>query len=199
MPTAARPTPSAPRPGDGQDGFVFRSGRLCLDFTATLAGRKKAAPRDRLAAPGDLGRWLAAAGLAARAPRATEEDLAAARALREALYRLARAALDGRAYPARDLALLNHWAAQPPPVPQLGERGLRWQGAGVPALLAAVAREGVELLGGPAAARLRACEGEGCALLFVDTSRAGRRRWCSMTACGNREKVGAFRLRLREG
>ncbi|HEU4951366.1 MAG TPA: ABATE domain-containing protein [Holophagaceae bacterium] len=191
--------PGTPPSGAARDGFVFRAGRLALDFTATLAGRKRATPRDRLAAPEDLGRWFVAAGLASRAPRVTEADLASARALREALYRLARAALEGDAYPAKDLALANRWAAQPPPVPQLGPEGLTWRAAATAALLAAVARDGLELLGGPSAAGLRACEGEGCALLFLDTSRGGRRRWCAMAACGNREKVGAFRLRQREG
>ena len=31
--------------------------------------------------------------------------------------------------------------------------------------------------------------------LFLDTSRAGRRRWCSMATCGNRQKVAAYRRR----
>jgi predicted RNA-binding Zn ribbon-like protein len=46
--------------------------------------------------------------------------------------------------------------------------------------------------------RVRACAGKGCSLFFLDTSRAGRRRWCAMAACGNKEKVGAFRQR-RQG
>jgi predicted RNA-binding Zn ribbon-like protein len=32
-----------------------------------------------------------------------------------------------------------------------------------------------------------------CGWLFADTSRGGRRRWCSMRTCGNREKVSRHR------
>ena len=37
--------------------------------------------------------------------------------------------------------------------------------------------------------RLRCCEHESCVLWFLDTSKAGRRRWCSMERCGNRSKA----------
>ncbi|MFE7743242.1 CGNR zinc finger domain-containing protein [Nocardia sp. NPDC057455] len=32
-----------------------------------------------------------------------------------------------------------------------------------------------------------------CGLLFVDASRPGRRRWCSMDRCGNLSKVRRYR------
>ena len=62
-------------------------------------------------------------------------------------------------------------------------------------LLAFVANEAVTLLGGTDRGRLRKCGNEGCAILFVDLSRSGARRWCSMAACGNRHKVAEFRRR----
>lgn len=46
----------------------------------------------------------------------------------------------------------------------------------------------VELLG-DRPDRVRSCEHEDCTLWFYDTSKAGRRRWCSMERCGNRAKV----------
>lgn len=42
--------------------------------------------------------------------------------------------------------------------------------------------------------RLGRCEREGCAVVFVDTSRNGRRRFCSL-ACANRVNVAAHRRR----
>jgi len=39
---------------------------------------------------------------------------------------------------------------------------------------------------------VKACEGS---LLFLDKTRHHARRWCSMTICGNRAKVAAFRTR----
>ena len=194
--TSTPPPASAPQ-GELRDGFKFRSGRLALDLPATLAGRLRAEPKDLLAVPRDLGRWLVAAGLAPKPPEVSEEELRQARELREALYRLALATARKEGLAARDRTLVNRWAAEPPPAPQLGPSGLTWTRSGVPTLLAALARDGVELLGGPLAPRIRECEGEGCALLFVDTSRSGVRRWCSMLGCGNKAKVAEFRRRRR--
>jgi predicted RNA-binding Zn ribbon-like protein len=42
---------------------------------------------------------------------------------------------------------------------------------------------------------VRACEGVDCVLWFYDRTKAHRRRWCSMDACGNRNKVARFRSR----
>lgn len=37
--------------------------------------------------------------------------------------------------------------------------------------------------------RVRCCEHQDCVLWFLDTSKGGRRRWCSMERCGNRAKA----------
>lgn len=68
------------------------------------------------------------------------------------------------------------------------EGGLDW-------LLAAIARSAAEILTEGAAARLTACANPACGLLFCDTSRTHRRRWCSMAICGNRYKVASFARR----
>jgi predicted RNA-binding Zn ribbon-like protein len=68
------------------------------------------------------------------------------------------------------------------------ESGLEW-------LLAAVARSAAEIIAEGPRARLRLCANPRCGLLFYDTSRTHRRRWCSMTVCGNRHKVAAFARR----
>jgi predicted RNA-binding Zn ribbon-like protein len=183
--------------GEVRDGFKFRSGRLSLDLPATLAGRLRAEPRDLLATPRDLGRWLAAAGLARHDLAPTAEELRGARELREALYRLALASARGQGFADADREVLNRWAAEAAPAPQLAPQGITWTGTGVRPALAVVARDGVELLGGPLARRVRECAGDGCALLFVDTSRSAKRRWCSMSACGGKAKVAEFRRRRR--
>lgn len=68
------------------------------------------------------------------------------------------------------------------------EGGLEW-------LLAAVARSAAEMIAEGPHARLRLCANPRCGLFFYDTSRTRRRRWCSMTVCGNRSKVAAFARR----
>jgi predicted RNA-binding Zn ribbon-like protein len=176
-----------------RDGFKFRGGALALDLPATLAGRISGDLRESLRAPADLDRWLVAAGLAEQAPGATPEDLAAARVLREALYALALARAEDRPLADADRGVLNAFAAEPSAPPWLDGEGRRRLFGEAKALLAGLAREGVELLGGPS--RIRQCQGPPCAVLFVDTSRKGDRRWCSMSACGNKAKVAEYRRR----
>ena len=180
-----------------RDGFKFRGGSPALDLAATMVGRLGAAPRDLLAAPADLDRWLVAAELAAAPPGATEGNLVQARSLREALYRLALSRAERTTLPDADRELLNGYAALPAAPLQLGADGRAHLSGDVRGLLAELAREGVSLLGGDFGDRIRQCEGPPCAVLFVDTSRKGDRRWCSMSACGNKAKVAEYRKRER--
>lgn len=45
--------------------------------------------------------------------------------------------------------------------------------------------------------RIRQCEHQECILYFVDTSKSGKRRWCSMGLCGNRQKASEFYARKK--
>lgn len=68
------------------------------------------------------------------------------------------------------------------------EGGLDW-------LLAAIARSAAEIVMEGPRARMRKCSNPSCNFFFCDRSRTGRRRWCSMSTCGNRSKVAAFARR----
>ncbi|MDQ0300408.1 putative RNA-binding Zn ribbon-like protein [Salibacterium salarium] len=46
--------------------------------------------------------------------------------------------------------------------------------------------------------RIRKCEHQECSLYFVDTSKSGKRRWCSMELCGNRKKAAEFYARKKK-
>jgi len=46
--------------------------------------------------------------------------------------------------------------------------------------------------------RVRKCEHESCILHFIDTSKSGKRRWCSMDLCGNRQKAADYYARKKE-
>jgi predicted RNA-binding Zn ribbon-like protein len=171
--------------------FPFRSDRLCLDFAATLGSRGRL-ELERLRTPDDLTRWFAQAGLGDVAGAGAAE-LAGARRLREAIH--------GLATGARDPALVrtvNRAAAAAPPVPRLEASGRArgWApGTDAAQALSAVARDAIDLLSGPLLARVRRCEGRDCTILFLDTSRPGTRRWCSMEVCGNQAKSAALRAR----
>jgi predicted RNA-binding Zn ribbon-like protein len=185
---------------DGQV-FTFEPGSLALAFAVTGPGTHDGplARFQTLRRPADLEGWAAevvgAAGL-----RATDHDLELAVGLQAAIWRVAEARIDRRPLPEGDRAVLNELAAQPCLVPRLLAGPTRsWVGVqGVRAVLSSVARDAIDVLGGPRGARLRRCEGSRCSLLFVDTSRSGRRRWCSMERCGNRAKVAAHRRRRKE-
>lgn len=68
--------------------------------------------------------------------------------------------------------------------------------AGVDLPLLAVAWSAAALLTSPTAAHVAACPGRGCGWVFADPR--GRRRWCSMAWCGNRNKVRRHAARARE-
>ena len=180
-----------------RDGFKFRAGHPALDLAGTLAARLKPSPRELLAHPSDLGRWLVAAELTDAVPEVTQADADLARTLRESIYTLALAFIHGNALPDEARRRLNRLGAEKSAVPQLGKDSRLHISGGTQELLASIARDAILLFGSEAGTRLRQCEGESCALLFIDTSRSGDRRWCSMAGCGNKSKIAEFRRRQR--
>jgi predicted RNA-binding Zn ribbon-like protein len=181
--------------GDVQEPFRFGLGHVTLELLATLAGRF-GEPAERLGEPGDLARWLEQARLAP-ATRCDERTLADARSLREAIYRAVGRARRGMQPRRDDVELINAWARRPVRTSQIGRHLTRaWTGPEpADAALAELARASVELVTGPELARIRNCARDGCSLLFIDRSRPGRRRWCSMARCGNRSKTAHYRSR----
>jgi predicted RNA-binding Zn ribbon-like protein len=47
--------------------------------------------------------------------------------------------------------------------------------------------------------RVRNCANPDCPFWFLDTTRSGTRRWCSMTVCGNRLKARRHYQRQQQG
>jgi predicted RNA-binding Zn ribbon-like protein len=181
--------------------FRFDPGALCLELLPT-GGPGRLAAYEVLHDPAALLRWVAASRLPdGLGIDAGDEDVAAARALRDALWGMAAARAGGGTPDAADVDVVNAAAAVPALVARIAPDGTReWApGATAPQMLSTVARDAVELFTGPYAHRVRECGSHDCRLLFVDTSRPGRRRWCAMERCGNRSKVRAHRARHSEG
>jgi predicted RNA-binding Zn ribbon-like protein len=63
------------------------------------------------------------------------------------------------------------------------------------ALLAPVAEAFADLFARGVRGLVRPCAADDCSIWFYDRTKAHRRRWCSMTACGAREKARAYRRR----
>lgn len=137
-------------------------------------------------------------GILSVAPPVSPEDLDDARRLQTAVVRCALAAAACEPLPARDVETINSYAGDEPPLLALRADGSAGRTAADPvrAALAAIARDAVETISRHAGA-LRTCASDGCERSFLDLSRGQRRRWCSMTRCGNRVKVMAFRQRSR--
>jgi predicted RNA-binding Zn ribbon-like protein len=45
--------------------------------------------------------------------------------------------------------------------------------------------------------RLKSCPEDACNYTFYDTSRNGSRVWCSMSGCGSKVKMRAYRARAK--
>jgi predicted RNA-binding Zn ribbon-like protein len=187
---------------------------LCLDFVNTVSWRGSDTA-ESLHDVTDLLRWCNENGVTDGAahtrldhwargnPVASSAMLAEAITLRESLYRILFAITRNEASPARDVATLNAILARAPVrhTVVLVDRGFGWRIAAdrcaTAALLAPVLWSAGDLLVSPEVARLRHCANPKCLWLFLDDSKNGSRRWCSMQACGNRAKAHRHYLRVK--
>ena len=128
-----------------------------------------------------------------------EVALVRAKALREALYRIFAAPASARA---TDLDLLQReiGAAHTMRVlsPEAGGFVWRWREDDPDTVTHRIALAAADLITSPSLGRVHVCPGENCAWLFLDTSRAGRRLWCSEETCGTRNRVRRWRSRQQQ-
>ncbi len=137
---------------------------------------------------------------AARNPREAEEALGKARELREAVFALLHAWLEGRPAPVEPLSTFNRYLKE-----ALGRAFLRAGSRTGPRytleldlerserpleqIALRLAQQAADFLTSLDAARLKICSNPKCGWLFLDTTRNASRRWCDMAACGNRAKA----------
>jgi predicted RNA-binding Zn ribbon-like protein len=177
---------------------------LCLAFANTRYWRGTATPADELNGPDDLLRWTEKAE---RLPPAMVQRFAAhtaifqdAIALRETIHRCFAATASGGAHPAAELAALNAALEQAPARRrvQAGGWDVGMPGPSAAALLAPALWSAADLLVGAQLGRVRQCANPQCGWLFLDNSKSANRRWCSMSACGNRAKAHRHYQRQRQ-
>ncbi|MEU0369936.1 CGNR zinc finger domain-containing protein [Streptomyces sp. NPDC006283] len=121
----------------------------------------------------------------------TETDVPAARELREAL----RAACLAHAGHGRSTALDTILSDAPLRVAIAADGTAGLRPLGPPTLLSRIA-EAIAAAGADGSwTRLKACEAQDCQWAYFDRSPAGRSRWCSMSVCGARAKMRAYRAR----
>jgi predicted RNA-binding Zn ribbon-like protein len=176
--------------------FTYLGGRRCLSFVGTLK-RRTSEREELLTAPDLLSDWAVGAGMLDRDIKVRDEDLVAAIALREAIYRTVTAQLGGTRPKPADVALVNEVSAQPQLVPRLRRDGTIKRTGDVARLLASLAADTLDLLAGNDIGKVKRCAFPRCTRLYVDSSRAQNRHWCGMGTCGNKMNVRAFRERQR--
>lgn len=184
------------------------SGHPALDFCNTWAGWDGHRAVEYLADYEHLVVWGGFVGIlrpdqvpvlrqrARGSAKAAASVLDRARAFRANLYAVLRDPACAPAWPA--VADQIAAAAQTLHLHRADET-IRWEiapAADLSAPLAAAAWSAGELLTSPSLRRVRTCAGAGCGWLFLDPT--GRRRWCVMNTCGNREKARRFAARHKD-
>jgi predicted RNA-binding Zn ribbon-like protein len=176
-------------------------GHPALDLLNTVYGQVGSVPEhDVLAEPADLVTFAARVGLADGHTRADPAALAAARSLRDALDAVLRARLAGRPLDAGSRQVLEAAARAARATGGLASDGealvWQWPDSDAHAPVHRLTQAALALLADPVALRrTRTCAG--CCWVYLDTSRAGTRRWCSMADCGTEAKKRRYVQRRR--
>jgi predicted RNA-binding Zn ribbon-like protein len=196
--------------------FELSGGALCLDFANTW-GNHADPGADRLrdyehlvAFARQTGRLTedAAAALSRAAARDAETASAALSLgleLRQVIYRVFSRRAAGRDVPHEDVERINAVLGE-----ALSRRRLERKDGGfawtwtttdpndLRSPIWPIIESAATLLTSDDLDRVRECDAGDCNWLFLDRSRGGTRRWCSMSSCGNRAKARRHYRRQRE-
>ncbi len=177
-------------------------GHRCLDLANTLVAAEP--PRDSLTGIEDFRAWASRAGIAvdpASDPRSDAAALRRVRTLRDAIRAIAAATVAGKPCPPEAAETLTEAAARSFRSRRLGPKpgGIGWQRVrrDLDSATDLLAMEAAALFADADGLRLKRCRGAHCGWFFIDRSRNGSRRWCSMADCGNRTKARRHRARQR--
>jgi predicted RNA-binding Zn ribbon-like protein len=199
---------------NAQSKFLFLGNHPLLDFVNTRIS-VKGEPVDLLSSFEDYIDWLVEAslipvskhneiGLHWRDEVEKNQVLEKVRAFRSNLHRLVTDLTEEKNPSTAILEEINYFLAFNSGGYQLTQRQGRIEklfayGFKAPVhFLVPVAVAAMQLLTETEYSRIRKCETPACVLVFYDTSKSRRRRWCSMKTCGNRMKVNEFLKRRRK-
>ena len=158
--------------------------------------------RDFLEHDADVLGWLRLAGLPVEEPKSAVRSgslVRAARSLRETFRLLVEKQKTGKP---GDMSGLNAFLIGAQSYPRLVLHKSRQptiervRRQGTPEqILGPVAEAAADLLAHGDFDLVKHCEDASCVLWFYDQTKSHHRRWCSTAACGNRNKVAAYRKR----
>ena len=190
--------------GRTPDELRLDGGHLALDFVNTVGGLRDDPPDpddEALETYDDLVAWSRRLGLplaSGRRTRAAEERaVESAHELRALIYAIFRAYADGGEPDPRRLARLRDAEREALGHAELRPGSWSWPPSrDLASPLRPVVHAAVELLTHGPLDRIKTCGN--CRWLFLDQSRNGSRRWCSMEECGTEVKARRFVERRRE-
>ncbi len=178
----------------------FIAGHVALDFVNTAEERGHPDAGEAIHTPTDLRLWGERCELLARsgADDGDDAELRSAVEVRELLYRLLLARVQDRRPAGTDLdrlAALVSLAYQAGSLEQdvTGALTWAWDPSQLSTIRHTVVTAAVELLARTPPARLKQCPGEHCGWFFLDLTKRGNRRWCSMSECGQDAKTARRR------
>jgi predicted RNA-binding Zn ribbon-like protein len=152
---------------------------------------------DTIATPDELAMWFSEQGLVDDLVEPTDEELADAGAVREAIRELL-LANNGVTADAGSASKTLEEAGRKAHLGVRFEDGrpvLAPEDGGARGALGRIVATVAELAPTDEWKRLKTCRDEHCRVAFYDKSRNRSRAWCSMEVCGNREKARNFRHR----
>jgi predicted RNA-binding Zn ribbon-like protein len=185
--------------------FQFIAGCLALDFINTV-GNRLGEPREYLDSADEFNRWAQLAGLLQKHHPllVSHRELKEIRTVREELYRLFQPLSSGSLLSTSRVTPLNARFTRIAHKRRLrceqGDVNWEWK---MPShdpdrVLAPILLSAAELLVSGRSHKVRQCQDKTCGWLFLDRSQASRRRWCSMSDCGNRAKALRHYLRKKK-
>ncbi|MGO4291418.1 CGNR zinc finger domain-containing protein [Chitinophaga sp. RAB17] len=178
-------------------------GILCLDFVNTVDNRKKSTTCDYLSGFKELLQWYAHTKalspkiihtlerLAKDYPQKAAIVFEKSLALRELLHRLFTDMIAGKNPAAGDLVQFNTYLGEAYANIEIswsaGTGKLQFNAPALEQVYWWLVKSAVELYTGDKPAQIKECPA--CGWLFLDKSRNGSRKWCSMSTCGDVDKV----------
>jgi len=192
---------------EGVENISLVGGALCLDFTNTRSNVDRDTAPDELVSFDHWLTWAERTGAidgveakrlrteATRDRAGADRAFAEVKAVRDVLFRIFRRVAEDAQPGGKHLdALRDAWQVALGHARLAAEDdrfGWVWPSDGddLSRPLWPVIASAVELLSSDRLSRVRFCGGQDCSWLFVDQSKNGRRRWCQMDVCGNREKA----------
>lgn len=191
-------TTQTPFVGEFREGMPFLGGFLWIDFLNTTPVIHGVA-QDLIGTPQGVEQWARQANIAAGEGSAVDQPKALS-ALREQLGEAFDCLATAMPLPDALIATINRLIARSGIHMHVSNLGVdeRLELVGPP-IATAVAWDFARFLADFDHRRMRHCDNPTCVMQFYDVGKNNRRRWCTMSLCGNRDKVAQYRERKAIG